>query len=117
VKEPAAPDSIDEDWRAAPCHKCKTSAMLWWRYCVFCGSQLPTVLDGNDASASDTTSSREQYSQGSNVAGAAALIALRKLHKLYVRSCGPRFRDVPFRARAVHGWVYDPTTDTVKESS
>ena len=42
-----------------------------------------------------------------------ALIALRALHKRYVRSCGARFRDTPFHARAVPGWLYDPKTDAL----
>jgi hypothetical protein len=36
----------NENWRVKPCRKCKTLAMLWWRFCPFCGMQLPTVLDG-----------------------------------------------------------------------
>ena len=36
----------NEDWRIEPCQKCKTLTMLWWRFCPFCGTQLPTVLDG-----------------------------------------------------------------------
>ena len=49
---PAAQQSVvdplrddDEDWRVSPCRLCRTHAMLWWRYCVFCGSELPLVLD------------------------------------------------------------------------
>lgn len=45
-----------------------------------------------------------------------ALVALRTLHKRYVRSCGARFRDVPFSARTVPGWTYDPKADVVHES-
>lgn len=42
-----------------------------------------------------------------------ALIALRKLHKAYVKSCGKRFADLPFTAKAVPGWVYLPMSNAV----
>jgi hypothetical protein len=35
----------DEDWRKAPCRKCRTKVMLWWRFCPACGQQLPSVMD------------------------------------------------------------------------
>jgi rRNA maturation endonuclease Nob1 len=38
--------NVDEDWRGDPCHCCKMLVMLWWKFCPFCGTQLPTVLDG-----------------------------------------------------------------------
>lgn len=37
---------VQEDWRIDPCRCCNSLAMLWWRFCPFCGTQLPTVLDG-----------------------------------------------------------------------
>jgi hypothetical protein len=42
-----------------------------------------------------------------------AIIALRALHKRYARKCGPRFRDIPFSARTVPGWIYNPKTDAL----
>jgi hypothetical protein len=36
----------NEDWRVEPCQCCKSLAMLWWRFCPFCGTVLPTALDG-----------------------------------------------------------------------
>lgn len=36
----------NEDWRLEPCRCCKSLVMLWWRFCPFCGTQLPTGLDG-----------------------------------------------------------------------
>lgn len=50
---------------------------------------------------------------------AEALTELRVLHKKYVRSCGSRFRHVPFRAKAVPGWVYQyrPTNDSVERDT
>ena len=36
----------NEDWRIEPCRRCKSLVMLWWRFCPFCGTHLPTVLDG-----------------------------------------------------------------------
>lgn len=116
-----APRSNDdaEDWRVEPCRKCKTLAMLWWRYCPFCSTQLPTVLDGQAVKHAAPDGARwvrwEWEGREAPVAEAVALSALRKAHRLYVRSCGSRFRDVPFRARVVPGGVYDPTTDTVKQ--
>lgn len=50
VDSPSVPGKLprrgNEDWRVEPCHCCKTLVMLWWRFCPFCGTQLPTVLDG-----------------------------------------------------------------------
>jgi hypothetical protein len=46
-----------------------------------------------------------------------AIITLRTLHKRYVRKCGLRFRDVPFSARTVPGWIYDPKADSVMLST
>ena len=113
-----APRSSDaEDWRVEPCPKCKTLTMLWWRYCPFCGTQIPTVLDGKAVKPSAPDGARWEWGgREAPVAEAVALSALRKAHRLYVRSCGSRFRDVPFRARVVPGWVYDPATDMVKQS-
>lgn len=45
-----------------------------------------------------------------------ALVELRRLHKKYVRSCGSRFKFVPFRAAAVPGWIYHARTDTVTQA-
>jgi hypothetical protein len=44
---------------------------------------------------------------------AVAIIELRKLHRLYIRCCGSRFRYVPFGALLIPGWVYDPAADKV----
>jgi len=42
-----------------------------------------------------------------------ALAALRKVHKYYIHACGQRFAHIPFRARAVPGWIYLPVFDCV----
>ncbi len=34
----------DGDWRPTPCRKCGTQLMNWWRFCPFCGQQLPLVV-------------------------------------------------------------------------
>jgi predicted amidophosphoribosyltransferase len=34
------------DWRIKPCRRCGAQVMLWWRYCPFCGQQLP--VDGKE---------------------------------------------------------------------
>jgi hypothetical protein len=39
-------EEADEDWCVAPCRCCKSQVMIWWRYCSYCGTKLPTVLDG-----------------------------------------------------------------------
>jgi hypothetical protein len=46
LRKPRKPRKDDEDWRVDPCRCCKTVVMLWWRFCPFCGTSLPTVLDG-----------------------------------------------------------------------
>jgi hypothetical protein len=117
---PGSPDD-NEDWRAVPCQRCNTQAMLRWRYCTFCGALLPTVLDGKVVKdtrkirrsrtflPADTQKSREQDRQA-----AAALTVLRKLHQRLVTDEGSYFSNCLFRARAVPGWIYDSKTDTVK---
>lgn len=67
------------------------------------GEELPNSASKTRSSASAVT----------HVSEKDALVALRKLHRLYLRACGGRFHAVPFRAYAVPGWTYDAATDTV----
>ncbi|RUW50977.1 hypothetical protein [Mesorhizobium sp. M8A.F.Ca.ET.021.01.1.1] len=53
------------------------------------------------------------FSGATKMKAEQALIALRKLHKAYVKSCGKRFADLPFTAKAVPGWVYLPMSNAV----
>ena len=97
------------------CRNCSTLITYHKRRCRVCFNCQDTRKIGRSSPASEASCGRERGPQGSSDApAAAALTALRKLHRLYVRSCGSRFRDVPFRARTVPGWVYDPTTDTIR---
>lgn len=86
-------------------HKCR---------CRVCFNCQDTRKIGRATPVSEAALDHAQGPQESCETAAAALTALRKLHRLYVRRCGSRFRDVPFRARTVPGWVYDPTTDTIR---
>ena len=50
VDSPSAPGKRrrrgNTDWRVEPCQKCRALAMLWWRFCPFCGGQLPDASTG-----------------------------------------------------------------------
>ena len=91
------------------CKNCSTLITYHKRRCRVCFNCQDTRKIGRTTPASDAG-----WGHAGEVA-VAALTALRKLHRLYVRDCGSRFRDVPFRARAVPGWIYDPTTDTIRK--
>jgi hypothetical protein len=102
---PSTPGEIvekDEDWRDDPCRCCKSLVMLWWRYCPFCGTQLPTVLDGkvvNEPSCSPMISlgpAGGYHAAGSQARRGVTARRSAKLQAVVVEPSSPsiRFYDV-----------------------